>query len=80
MADFSLQDTIGQLLGAYTAREQAKINARLTASQEQARAYEEASRSAAAAAAADKANKVPGWAVALGVLVAGGVLFVVLRK
>ena len=79
MAEFSVQDTIGQLLGVYSAREQAKIDARLAASREQIAAYDQASKSQAAAAATT-ANKVPGWAVALGVVAVGGVLFVVLRK
>lgn len=44
MGDFSVQDTIGMLLGAYTAREQAKIDARMTASREQMAAYDQAWR------------------------------------
>jgi hypothetical protein len=45
MGDFSLQDTIGAALGAWSQREQAKIDSRLIESREQVFAYEQAARS-----------------------------------
>lgn len=59
MGDFSLNDTVGQLLSIYQQREQAKIDARLLASREQIAAYELASMSAGQNAAA--ANSMPAW-------------------
>lgn len=76
MADFSLSDTVGQALAAWTAVEQNKFNARLAQSREQIAAYDATARSQAQAAAA---TAMPAWVPVAGLVVVGLLVYVAVR-
>lgn len=75
MGDFSLNDTIGQALAAWTAVEQNKLSARLAQSREQVAAYDIASRSTA-----PETRAMPSWLPVVGLAALGLVVFVLVKK
>jgi len=75
MGDFSLNDTIGQALAAWTAVEQNRLSARLAQSREQANAYDVASRSSA-----QETRAMPAWLPVVGLVGLGLVVFVMVKK